>query len=130
MINVLSPNLRHCGKDSQDRQCAYDVALQRVHENIIAVENQYVLHVFSYVYARVYGCVCELGVGAGLSLHSCSLVYPASKALPLCNPRPLWLHHIFLTLSHKWHNFRKKKLWDINTYFDFLYKFYLKHFSF
>ena len=36
----------------------------------------------------------------------------------------------FPTLSHKRHDFRKKKLLNQNVCFDFLYDFYLKYFSF
>ena len=37
---------------------------------------------------------------------------------------------IFSTLSHKRHDFRKKKLLNIKLCFDFLYDFFLKRFSF
>jgi hypothetical protein len=36
----------------------------------------------------------------------------------------------FSTLSHKRHGFRNKIIEHKNTCFDFLYKFYMKHFSF
>jgi hypothetical protein len=41
---------------------------------------------------------------------------------------PLWLHYIFSTLSHTWHDFRKKWL-NVNSVFEFLYNFCLKHSS-
>ena len=58
----------------------------------------------------------------------CSLWYPACNAhVPYCH---LWLYHIFSTLSHKWHDFLKKKKVPENICFQFLYNFCLKHFSF
>jgi len=41
------------------------------------------------------------------------------------------LYNIFFTLSHKPHDFRKKKesYWTLDACFDFLYNVYLKHVS-
>jgi hypothetical protein len=36
---------------------------------------------------------------------------------------PVWVYHIFSTLSHKGQDFRKKKLWDKKVCFYFLCKF-------
>ena len=50
--------------------------------------------------------------------------------------RPLWYSvacpalQYFSTLSHKWHDFRKRTLLKINCVFWFPLKFCLKHFSF
>jgi hypothetical protein len=69
-----------------------------------------------------------------LCLYSC-LSYPACKS-HLSAPYytsivmwPVWLEHIFPTLSHKRHDFRKN-VTEHKMCFDFLYTFCLKHFSF
>ena len=72
----------------QDRQCTYSVTLRSVHVTIIVVEKKY------YIF-----CV---GV--------CSLLSRTQSAYAVlyCHLCPAPLHNIFLTLSHKRHDFRKK----------------------
>ena len=43
-----------------------------------------------------------------------------------CHPWPVWLYHIFSTLSHKGHDFWKKVM---KVCFDLLHNFCLKDFS-
>jgi hypothetical protein len=115
-----------------DWQCTCNEKLMRCHENIVALKsNEY--HIFLCVCVcvrererervrarsrpwvrvcvcmRASVCVCVGGsTSAGVCLRACRLTYP------VCHPqspyflRPLWLHHIFLTLSHKRHVFGKK----------------------
>jgi len=94
----------------QDRRCTYNVTLKRVRAITVAVDTQ------SYS-----GCVfVALGIQREMRPHHivvCGL--PGST--------------IFATLSHKRHDFGKKKrekLFNIKLCFDFLYDFCLKHFSF
>ena len=55
-------------------------------------------------------CVCGC-TGAAVCLRAFIHTCPAcNDHLPYCLVRPLWFHHIFSTLSHKGHNFRKKKV--------------------
>jgi len=83
----------------------------RVCATIVAVEEQWLLH--------------------NLSVCICSLSYPACNAhAPYCRVTCPTLQY-FSTLSHKRHDFRKKKrYWTQNVCFDFLYNIFLKHFSF
>ena len=63
-----------------------------------------------------------------MSLGACSLPYPAYNAqAPYCL-QPLSQTH-FSALSHKRHDFRENVI-ERKMCFDFLYSFYLKHFSF
>ena len=80
--------------------------MRRVRESIVAVEsNMY------YTF-----CVCvALVIQHAKSVRPVIMLYVPSVALPK-----------FCTLSHKRHDFRKKNY----VCFDFIYKFYLKHFSF
>jgi hypothetical protein len=87
----------------QDRQCTYNITLKLVHETIVAVEKPQVLLL----------CVC---VRACMHARACHLW-------------PLWLHHIIRPLSHRLHHLQKS-YWIQNVCFDFLYNFYLEHFSF
>jgi hypothetical protein len=65
--------------------CMYDKALRRVHEIIVAVKKQQVLHIS--VCVRVCVCVGGGGVGARARACACSLIRYAMH--------PLWLHRIF-----------------------------------
>jgi hypothetical protein len=75
------------------------------------MEKQYVLHIAACarecVRACVCLCVCECGyTGAGVSLCACSLTIPARNASPSAD---FLFPPGFLTLSHKWNDFRNKK---------------------
>ena len=86
----------------------YNVTLRRVRATIVAVEKQCVL--------TTLVCVC-------------SLTYPACNAhAPNCH---LWLHplYIFPHYLTEGKNCEKKNT-EHKMCFDFLYNFYLKHFSF
>ena len=63
--------------------------------------------------------VCTLGIQH--KMRTLRIILP-SVACPAVSQ--------FSTLSHKRHDFLKKKYWTQNVCFDFLYNFYLKHFSF
>ena len=59
----------------------------------------------------------------------CRLRYPAWKAhAPYCQTVACPALHYFPTLSHNWHDFRKKRYWTYNVCFDFPYNFCLKDF--
>jgi hypothetical protein len=82
------------------------------------------VYVRACVYVRVWVCICVCqGVcvcecvcvcvrvwvqGVGVCFFACSLTYPACKTHAQYCLRPLWLHHIYLSLSHKRHDFREK----------------------
>ena len=68
----------------QDWKCMYNITLRRYHETNVAAERQQVLHVL---------CVCV------------ALVTQHAK---YCHLWPAYLYSIFLTLSHKRHEFRKQ----------------------
>jgi hypothetical protein len=80
-------------KVKQDRQCTYNVIFRRVRATIVAVGKQWVEH--------------------NLSVCVCSLSYPACKDIlsSVTCPAPQY----FSTLSHKRHDFRKKKRELLNT---------------
>jgi hypothetical protein len=105
----------------QERQCTYNVTVGRVHETIVAVEKQWVLHigvcvrvwVSACMCVRVYGCT-----GAGVCFSACSLTYPAYNAyVPHCL-RPLWHHQMFRHYVINY-DFREKNLLKINCVFSF-----------
>ena len=119
----------------QYRQCAYNVIMRNVHETIVAVEKQYVLHISVCVCVCV--CVCVAGdkcIGAGVCLHKCSLTYPACNVPSNLHLRPFWLHYIFPHYFIKGTIFRKgwgeERVRNIKRVFNFLYDLYSKHFSF
>jgi hypothetical protein len=71
----------------QDRQCTYNVTFRHVHETIVAVEKQWILHSL---------CVCVVvGARTRACLRACSLTNSACNAPPCCHLRPLWLHQMF-----------------------------------
>jgi hypothetical protein len=72
-------------------------------------------------HARVYACACmhvALLIQHAMCLHHIMMPFVAPLA-------PAF----FSTLSHKGHDPWKKSYLTKNVYFDFLYNFYLKHFS-
>ena len=82
---------QHRGLDTlkQDRQCMCNiVTLKRIHETIVAVENQY----------YIFLCVCVSGcesTSTGVCMRTCRLTYPVYQAQAQYCLRPLWLHLIF-----------------------------------
>ena len=76
---------------------------------------------------RVCACICT---GLRVRVRACSFSYPTCKAhapyyIVIC---VLSGCTKFFDLSHKWHDFRGKKIgWIQNVYFDFPYNFCLKH---
>jgi hypothetical protein len=80
-------------------------------------------------FVRECARVCGECTGASFCLRMCSLTNPACNAPPYCHLRPLWLHHFsqnHLKNCRIFGNILLKMTCD----FDFVYNFYLKHFSF
>jgi hypothetical protein len=89
-------------KGKQDRQCACNVILRRVHVTTVAVEKQYYISVF---------------MGSNMCLRACILTYAACNAHePHCLP-PLWLHHVFRHYLIKVTIFGEKKLLNVKYAF-------------
>jgi hypothetical protein len=90
-----------------DRQCTYNVTLRRVRELLLPWKsNEY--YIFVYVCARAFVCPGALPcahVHVALLIkhatHMCHIVMSFVASLST---------HYFSTLSHKRHDFRKKKL--------------------
>jgi hypothetical protein len=78
----------------QDRKCTYNVTLRRAIVPIVAVEEKWALH-------NLRVCICSLRCPA-CTTHA-----------PYFHLWPAPFYNIFSTLSHKRHDFRKKKL--LNT---------------
>jgi hypothetical protein len=82
------------------------------------------------VYARVYGCpsawvcACAFARAALRILHATLMRHTISSCVVSLSPS------YFSTLSHKWQDFRGNLLNRKRMCFDFLYNFYLQHFSF
>jgi hypothetical protein len=94
----------------------------RVHQTIVTVEKQCVLHLSASAQMRggAQARVCACVHVALLIQHATRMRHVVTSfAAPLAPP-----------LSHKRRNFLEKTLLGINVYSDFLYKFYLKQFSF
>ena len=94
--------------DSQIREAnTHNATLRCVSEITVAMQKQQVLHISACACACAGVCVC---------FRACRLAYPAcvilSSAASLAPP-------YFLTLSHKLHDFRKRKetLWNIKCVF-------------
>jgi hypothetical protein len=102
-------------------------ALYIYHNNKVRSRNHYCRE---RVVSIAYFCVCMRAcTRAGVCLNACSLNNPARNAPPYYHLRFLWLHYIF------WHYLINgtifvKKFFEHKMCFDFLYNFYLKHFSF
>jgi hypothetical protein len=65
-------------------QCTYNVTMRRVHETIVAVEKQYVLHIGLCV--RMLACIWVPGhLGVCMRIRAYSLANPARNAYaPYC----------------------------------------------
>ena len=93
-------------ENKQYRQCTYNATLKRVHESLLPWKsNKY------YIFVCVHACVCPgVWVCACASVHVALLIQHAtrmrhivtSSVAPQDPPN-------FSTLSHKRHDFRKKK---------------------
>jgi hypothetical protein len=102
------------------RQCTYNVTLRRIHETIVAVETQYILHISVGGWEGRGGACVRV---AFLTEHATRmrrniLSSVASLAAPY-----------FSTLSHINGTIFGKKLLTIKICFDFFYNVYMKHFS-
>ena len=114
----------------QDRQCTYNVTMRRVCETLLQWKSKkYYIFLCVCVCGWVGGCRCSYK-DACVCLCACSLTYPACNAHMPCFLRPLWLHHIFATSSHKRHDSRKKVTENKMCFLNFFYNFHFKHFSF
>ena len=82
------------------------------------------------VYARVCGwpsawvCACAFARAALRILHATLMRHTISSCVVSLSPS------YFSTLSHKWQDFRGNLLNRKRMCFDFLYNFYLQHFTF
>ena len=85
----------------QDSRCTYNVTMRHVRTTVVVVGKQWELHILSM-------CLCQPWV----SSMQCAYAILSSVARPalLC----------FSTLSHKQHDFRKKKVLKKNICFDFI----------
>ena len=116
---------------NETRNCTYNVTMRRVHETLLLQRKSnkyYILCMCVYV-----GGWMGVGKGPERGLRACSLAYSACKAhAPYYIAMwPVELYHIFpLNLINGTVFFEKKKFLNINVCLDFLYNFYLKHFSF
>ena len=126
----------------QDRQRTYNVTLRRVRETLLPWKsNQYCIFLCVFAHAwvtacacvRLYVCVCFLGVwvhGRG-RVRACARVvlliqYATYRHIVIYG---LCLHHIFRRCFICGTIFGGSCLTQ-NVYFEFLYNFYVKHFSY
>jgi hypothetical protein len=114
-------------KAKKERQCMCNVTFRHIHETTVTVEsNKYKVvqiwpglfvckqvtvcpgHIWTTLYyIFLHVCVCKC-MSMDMCLLACRLAYSVRHVHAPCCLRPLWPHHIFLTLSHNLHNFRKK----------------------
>ena len=108
----------------QDRQCTYNVTLKRIHEIIVAVEKQWVLHISVYVCVFVDALVRGR---LGVCVRVCSFTYQASNVYVPCysviSGRSIY-HHIRHYLING--TIFRKKLLDIKFVFWFSLQFLSK----
>jgi len=71
----------------------YNIILRCVCATIVAVEKQEVLDI---ICVFLYSCLSYLAYKSHLF---CVVLY--------CHPWPVWIYHIFFTISHKWHDSQK-----------------------
>jgi hypothetical protein len=113
LVVMLKMHAEICSFTQQERPRTCNVMLRRIHETIVAMENNK-YYIFVYVYMRM----CS---------HVALLVQHTTCPDTVCG---LWLHHIFLTLPHKQHDFQEKGTEHKICILIFLYNFHLTHFSF
>jgi hypothetical protein len=95
---------------------------------VLINETRQTLHLWRYKEAHPCNHCCS---GKALTITYYKHYPVCSARVPYCYLWPARIYSFFSTLSHKWHDFWKKKVcWTHNMYFDFLYNFCLKHFSF
>jgi hypothetical protein len=124
----------------QDRQRTYNVILRLVRETLLPWKiSQYCIFlcVFAHAWvtacacAHVYVCVCFLGVGAQAWAYACARVVLVIQ-FTTCRHIVIYglcLHHIFRRCFICSTIFGGSCLTQ-NVYFEFLYNFYVKHFSY
>ena len=87
------------GKTPKNRNCVYEEVTR---------ETIYVYKRYSEAHLRYPGRQKVLHI---VSICVCKFRYPACRELaPYHHLWPVWLYHIFYTLSHKRHDFRGKKI--------------------
>jgi hypothetical protein len=109
----------------QDRQCTYLLPNTKARSRHNCRGKSIIIYLSECVSARAGAWVCtcvSVRVPLFIQHATCMGLTAPSFVAPPAPPH-------FSTLSHKRHNFRKTSL-NIKCVFDFLYNFYLKHFSF
>ena len=92
----------------QKRHCTYNLISRRVHETIVAVEKQDILHICVRLCEGARAWIAARGVSVGVCVRVCSLTYPACKAHATLLSVASLVPPYFSTLSHKRHVCRKK----------------------
>jgi hypothetical protein len=119
---LSAPNkIKSVTRNGEDRQCTYNVILRRVHETIVTVEKQKVLHIGLRVHACAWACACAYVRISLLIQHATRMRHIVTSFVA---PRsPLY----FSVLSHKQCDFRKKKLLKIKRVFSFFCVWNISH---